>query len=181
MAAPRGAATRPTADRVRQALFDMLAPRFPGARVLDVCAGTGAVGLEALSRGASSVVFVEEARAAIDVLRANRQRVGDGGGRVEVFHQDARRALPALDRRGYRFDVVFLDPPYEGDLYGPILDILGSGSLVAEGGVVVAEHFHKRPPPETIPGMTKTRAVRIGDHVLAFYARHKAASERGSP
>jgi 16S rRNA (guanine966-N2)-methyltransferase len=166
---PRGDATRPTGARVRQTLFDILAPRLPGSRFLDAFAGSGSVGLEALSRGAARVVLVEKSRDALQALRANTQALAGGGGDVQVYHQDARLAVAALADAGVRFDVVFLDPPYDSDLYEPMLE---QAALVLEpAGLVVAEHFHKRALPETIGGLARTREVRIGDHRLTFYAR----------
>jgi 16S rRNA G966 N2-methylase RsmD len=96
---------------------------------------------------------------------------------VRVFRQDARTALAALADQGLRFDVVYLDPPYASDLHEPLLRALAEGPLLAEGGVVVAEHFHKRPLPETMGALARTRTKRVGDHVLSFYAR---SAEAGS-
>jgi 16S rRNA (guanine(966)-N(2))-methyltransferase RsmD len=172
---PRGEATRPTGARVRQTLFDILAPRLPGCRFLDAFAGSGSVGLEALSRGASRVVLVERGREALEVARANAQALAGRGGEVQVFHQDARVALGALADAGARFDVVFLDPPYDSDLYEPMLDL--SALVLERGGLVVAEHFHKRGLPETIGALARTRSVRIGDHRLTFYARRDVGED----
>jgi 16S rRNA (guanine966-N2)-methyltransferase len=167
----RGDATRPTGARVRQSLFDILAPRLPGARFLDAFAGNGGVGLEALSRGAARVVLVDHARAAVEALRANVRAMG-GTSAVEVCHQDTRAAMAALAAAGARFDVVYLDPPYDSPLYERLIE--ESARLVDEAGLVVAEHFHKRELPETIGRLARTRSVRIGDHRLTFYARHDA-------
>jgi 16S rRNA G966 N2-methylase RsmD len=139
-----GDSTRPTGARVRQSLFDILAPLIPGCRFLDAFAGNGGVGLEALSRGAAKVVLVDKAAAAVEAAKENARA---------------------------------LDPPYAGDLYEPLLARLGEGPLLAEGGVVVAEHFHKRPLPETIGALTRTRQKRVGDHCLSFYQRTSGAGE----
>jgi 16S rRNA (guanine(966)-N(2))-methyltransferase RsmD len=168
---PRGDATRPTGARVRQTLFDILAPRVSGCRFLDAFAGNGGVGLEALSRGAARVVLVDQSRAAIEVIRENARLLAAAGGDVQIYHQDARIALAALADSGVRFDVIYLDPPYASPLYEPLLE--EAARLLATTGVVVAEHFHKRALPETIGGLVSTRSVRIGDHTLTFYeARH---------
>jgi 16S rRNA (guanine(966)-N(2))-methyltransferase RsmD len=168
---PRGDATRPTGARVRQTLFDILAPRVPGCRFLDAFAGNGGVGLEALSRGAARVVLVDQSRAAIEVIRENARAVAGAGGDVQIYQQDARIALAALADSGVRFDVIYLDPPYASDLYEPLLG--EAGRLLEPDGLVVAEHFHKRVLPETIGRLVSTRTVRIGDHKLTFYeARH---------
>jgi 16S rRNA (guanine966-N2)-methyltransferase len=173
---PPGQHSRPTAARVRQTLFDILAPRIPGCRFLDACAGSGAIGLEALSRGAARVVLVETDAAALQSIRANAKLLEGGGGEVEILRQDARIALPALAERGRRFDVVYLDPPYAGDLYQPLLDAVSQGGLLETDGVLVAEHFKKRALPETIGRLSQTRSVRVGDHALAFYAWREGRS-----
>ena len=173
---PPGQHSRPTAARVRQTLFDILAPRLPECRFLDACAGSGAIGLEALSRGAARVVLVETDAAAIQAIRANAKLLEGGGGELEVLRQDARIALAALGGRGRRFDVIYLDPPYGSDLYEPLLEAIARGGLLDEDGVVVAEHFKKRTLPATIDGLSQTRDVRVGDHVLAFYAWREGRS-----
>jgi 16S rRNA (guanine(966)-N(2))-methyltransferase RsmD len=167
--------TRPTGARVRQSLFDILAPLVPGCRFLDAFAGNGGVGLEALSRGAAMVVLVDCSGAAIEAARENARTLSGAGGEVQVFRQDARTALGAFADQGRQFDVVYLDPPYASELYEPLLEIVGDG-LLAAGGVAVAEHFHKRALPERIGALARTRHLRIGDHCLSFYRR---AAERG--
>ena len=166
--APAGDETRPTGARVRQTLFDILAPMIPGCRFLDAFAGGGAVGIEALSRGARRVVLIDEARGANDAIQANLALV-PGAGAAAVFRQDARVAVAALADRGERFDVVFLDPPYASDLYEAMLPL--AERVLAEDGVVVAEHFHKRALPERMGGLVNARSVRVGDHRLTFYRR----------
>ena len=169
--APKGPETRPTGARVRQTLFDVLAARLPGCRFLDAFAGSGAVGLEALSRGAARSVLVETSGAAVRTIRENARALEGQGGELQVFRQDARVALPALAERGERFDVIYVDPPYDADLYEPVIARADAAGLLAEGGVLVAEHFHKRPLPERIGRLRLTREIRIGDHRLSFFAR----------
>jgi 16S rRNA (guanine966-N2)-methyltransferase len=166
---PAGDKTRPTGARVRQTLFDILAPEIGGARFLDLCAGGGGVGLEALSRGASRVVFVDRASGAVEAIRANAAAMSALGGEVEVFRQEATTAAAGLAAAGHRFDVIFIDPPYESDLYEPLLE--AGDRLLEDGGAVVAEHFHKRELPATIGRLVRARSVRIGDHRLTFYRR----------
>jgi 16S rRNA (guanine966-N2)-methyltransferase len=165
--APTGLDTRPTGARVKQTLFDILAPRLRGARVLDLCAGSGAIGLEALSRGARKVALVDSGRPAVEALCANARLLQGLPGAVEVHAQDARVAVRALAAAGFRFDLVYLDPPYASGLYEELLALLAG--VLAEDGVAVAEHFKKRALPETIGGLARTRTVRVGDHVLSFY------------
>ncbi len=169
--APKGDATRPTGSRVRQTLFDILARDVPGSRFLDACAGSGGVGLEALSRGAARVVLVEASRPAVEAIRENAAVLRGAGGDVQVFHQDARIALASLADSGVRFDIVYLDPPYDSPLYELLLEQIGETRLLEPEGVVVAEHFHKRSLPETIGGLVRVRSVRVGDHRLSFYRR----------
>jgi 16S rRNA (guanine(966)-N(2))-methyltransferase RsmD len=167
---PAGEKTRPTGARVRQTLFDILAPEIAGSRFLDLCAGGGGVGLEALSRGAAKVVLVDRSPGAVQAIRANAAAMSALGGHVEAFRQEAATALAGLAAAGHRFDVVFLDPPYESDLYLPLLE--AGESVLDDGGVVVAEHFHKRELPATIGRLLRARSVRIGDHRLTFYRRN---------
>jgi 16S rRNA (guanine966-N2)-methyltransferase len=167
--APKGLATRPTGARVRQTLFDILAPRLPGCRFLDAFAGSGAVGLEALSRGAARVVLVDQDREAVAAIQHNVELLTRAAGQVDIFRQDARAAARALAERGFRFDVVFLDPPYESDLYVPLIEL--SEPLLDPEGLAVAEHFHKKALPERIGRLARLREVRVGDHRLSFYGR----------
>jgi 16S rRNA (guanine966-N2)-methyltransferase len=153
---------------VRQTLFDILAPMMPGCRFLDAFAGSGAVGLEALSRGASRAVLVDSSAAAVLTLRDNLARLG-GFGDAQVFRQDARVALAALADSGVRFDVIYVDPPYDSGLYEPVLEQVSETRLLEPDGVVVAEHFKKCDLPETIGRLGRTRKVRVGDHDLSFY------------
>jgi len=173
--APKGLATRPTGARVKKTLFDILAPRLPGCRFLDAFAGSGGIGLEALSRGASRVVMVESSAAAVAAIKDNLELLRGQGGEGQVFRQDARIALAALADTGVRFHVVYLDPPYESDLYEPFLEQIGETGLLEKEGVVVAEHFHKRPLPEKIGRLSRTRQVRVGDHCLSFYRLEEGA------
>jgi 16S rRNA (guanine966-N2)-methyltransferase len=173
---PAGPATRPTGGRVRQSLFDILAGEVVGARFLDAFAGSGAVGLEALSRGAAKVVLVDRERAAALSARENARAVAGAGGEIQIVQQDALTALPALADQGRQFDIVYVDPPYASDLYEPLLETLGAGRLLAAGGLVVVEHFHNRHLPETIGHLVRTRTVRVGDPCLSFYRHRDAAT-----
>jgi 16S rRNA (guanine(966)-N(2))-methyltransferase RsmD len=177
--AAAGGKTRPTGARVRQSLFDILAPVIPGSRFLDAFAGNGSVGLEALSRGAAKVVLVDRDAGAVEAAQENARALARAGGEARVFRQDARTAIGALADQGMRFDVVYLDPPYASDLYEPLLQLIGDLALLADGGVVVAEHFHKRALPERIGALARTRTKRVGDHVLSFYSR-AVAGEGGA-
>ena len=176
---PRDSRTRPTADRVREAVFDILGP-IPragspagdpadgGPRVLDLFAGTGALGIEAVSRGASFAVLVERAPPCAALCRANAERARLGK-RVSVRESDVSRALIALERSGERFDWIFCDPPYAtGDL-DATLRRLGRGSLLAPGGVVIAEHSPRSRPADAHGALTLCDRRRWGDTEVSFY------------
>lgn len=170
--APRGMATRPTSDRLRETLFNVLAARMEGARLLDLYAGSGAVGMEALSRGAEQVEFVERAPAALKVLRANLAALGIANGyRVHVCGVSAYLRRARHEERG--FDVVFLDPPYEAaEEYAATLNLLGGAAsgLLSEGAVVIAEHRRKEKLAARWNALARTRLLEQGDAALSFYA-----------
>jgi 16S rRNA (guanine(966)-N(2))-methyltransferase RsmD len=166
--APRGAVTRPTADQVRTALMDALTPWLEGARLLDLFAGAGGVGLEALSRGAEHVTFVERDARAVAALRGNVAALGVET-RARVLREDTLRGLSRLAREAARFHLVFLDPPYEGDLAGPVLDALGAGHLLVAPGIVVAQHLTKRPPAASTGPLGVYRTRRFGETTLTFF------------
>jgi 16S rRNA (guanine(966)-N(2))-methyltransferase RsmD len=166
---PRGNLTRPTADQVRIALMDTLMPYLPESDVLDLFAGAGGVGIEALSRGAARATFVECDRRAAHALRQNLEALGLQAV-TRVLVMDVERALPRLAAAGERFDVVFLDPPYETALVPETLEWLGDGRLTRPGAMVVAQHFTKRAPAlAPLPALTRTRARRFGETTLTFF------------
>jgi 16S rRNA (guanine(966)-N(2))-methyltransferase RsmD len=167
--APEGMATRPTSDRLRETLFNVLAPRIEGAKLLDLYAGSGAVGLEALSRGAAQVVFVERAPAALSVLRMNLERLGLRTG----FRIQSSAVGAFLRKGGAAFDLIFLDPPYDADQeYAATLGMLGGSAyeLLAAGGQVIAEHRKKERLAESYGSLKRTRVLEQGDAALSFYA-----------
>ena len=164
----RGDTTRPTADQVRIALLDTLAPRLAGARFLDLFAGAGGVGLEALSRGAAQATFVERDARAIAALRANVATL-ELEASVRVQRGDVLKELTALDRDGERFDLVFLDPPYEAGLVETTLETLGGGGLLRAEAWVIAQHFTKRVPAPTVGALAAFRTRRFGETTLTFY------------
>ncbi len=164
---PRGPGIRPTSDRVREALFDILGRRIAGASFLDGFAGTGAVGLEALSRGASRAVFLERDRRALGLIRENL-RLGPWERAAEILPGDVERSLVALRRRGERFSVVFLDPPYDHPALPALL--AAAGPLLEPDGLLVLEH---RAAVEVAPGpgsgLAAGRSYRHGDTRLTTF------------
>lgn len=169
-----GRAVRPIPDRLKEALFNVLRPRLIGARVLDLCAGTGAVGIEALSRGARHVTFVERSRIVIAQLRQNLAACGIREG-IEILQQDAARALEQLGRRGEAFDVIFFDPPYASELYEAVLERLArTPSVLAPEGILIVMHHAKRALAARYGEFERVRQLRQGENVLSFYARRDA-------
>ena len=168
--APEGLSTRPTSDRVREALFNILGADVQGARFLDVCAGSGAVGLEALSRGAESVVFIEQSRRALEQLESNIEHCGVGEA-ARIVAKDVLAALKALVGTETTFDIVYVDPPYDAGLYRPILKLLGVGGLVSPEGLVVVERRSRDHLPAEAGELRHYRDVKYGDSTLTFFAR----------
>ena len=165
-----GPGTRPLADRVKQTLFAILEPDLPGARVLDLFAGSGAAGIEALSRGASSATFVEQDASAAKVIAANLARAHLAGPSAEVVREDALRWLRR--KAAGSFDVVIVDPPYDRvDLLTEALESVAS--LVAPSGRVVAKHFWRDAPPATVGLLASERDRRFGETALTFYRRQE--------
>ena len=162
---PKGMATRPMMDRAREALFSSLGPLLPGAAVLDLYAGSGSLGLEALSRGAESAVFIEQGRRALEALRDNVDSVGLGG---SVVVSDV---AAYLERCNQQFDLVFVDPPYALELasVGEILKLIADNVRVG-GTVVLHRPAGEDTPPET-PGLTRTDGRRYGGTRLWRYER----------
>jgi 16S rRNA (guanine966-N2)-methyltransferase len=168
LVSPRGPATRPTADRVRIACLDTLAPYLVRGPFLDLFAGAGAVGIEALSRGAPTAVFVELESSAVRALRDNVARL-QLGERARVMREDAARAVLTLARRGERFAVVFLDPPYASARAADALGAVASGGALAPDAVVVLQHATKRPPPDAPGVLSLWKARRFGETTLTFF------------
>jgi len=170
--APRGTATRPTSDRLRETLFNVLTPRIEGARFADLYAGSGAVGIEAISRGAEHVWFAEKAPAALAAIRGNLSKLKINGGYL-VEDRSVSKLLSSLAKAQRQLDIVFLDPPYEDtEAYSGTLGLLGSehATLIAAGGVVVVEHQKKAPLAERYGALGRTRVLQQGDAALSFYA-----------
>jgi 16S rRNA (guanine966-N2)-methyltransferase len=163
---PPRSGVRPTADRVREALFEILEARdAPMARVLDLYSGTGALGIEALSRGAEHCDFVEADARACDVIRENL-RLLDLRGRTKLWPLTVAKALPRLSSP---YDLVVADPPYEYDRAESDLVSVLEQALLAEGGTLVVEHSQRRDWPETLGGLEQLSSRRYGDTRLTFY------------
>ena len=179
----KGMALRPTSDRLRETLFNVLGPNVAGSRFIDLFAGTGAVGIEALSRGAAEVVFVEKHAPAAALIRRNLESLEVRKG-ATVLASDALRGLQTLvsrpKGRAQRYDYIFLDPPYSAAKeYARVLEFLGSAELLAPAGFVVAEHRRSFDLPQEAGALCCFRVLRQGDAALSFY-RCGAAEEKDS-
>ncbi|HET9346324.1 MAG TPA: 16S rRNA (guanine(966)-N(2))-methyltransferase RsmD [Candidatus Limnocylindrales bacterium] len=169
-----GPGTRPLSDRVKQTLFGILEPDLPGARFLDLFAGSGAAGVEALSRGAASATFVEKDQGAAAVIDANLKATALAGPAASIVRWDAVRWLdePHTDES---FDIVVVDPPYaETDLLARVLERLGSADApLSPGARVVAKHFWRDEPQQRIGMLAAERDRRFGETALTFYRRQE--------
>jgi len=163
---PKTSATRPTTDRVREAIFSILySANADLSRVLDLYAGTGALAIEALSRGADTADLVERAPSACAVIRKNLDRTGMSA-RARLYCGDVQGTLARLDRS---YSVAFLDPPYADPQVAIVLATLGASGLIAVDGTIVLEHAHGRPPPAMIGALALQSDRRYGDTGVAFY------------
>jgi 16S rRNA (guanine966-N2)-methyltransferase len=164
---------RPMQDKVKGALFNILGDRVRGAVCLDGFAGTGSIGLEALSRGAASCVFVDELYPAVKVIRRNVETCGAGESAV-VLHREFNRAVIDLAKQGVRFDIVFLDPPYRLLEERNPLRVLRKRDAVKPGGLVVLRHYYRVKP--RLGDFRLSRRTKLGDDVIALFVRDEAAA-----
>ena len=166
---------RPTSDRLRETLFNVLTAGDPGALEgsiwLDLYAGTGAVGIEALSRGAAKVYFVEQSAAAVKVIHENLKSLGIGSG-IEVIQKDVGKALARFQNEGPSIDFIFLDPPYRlASAYPDTLTAIAEWTSLRTTALVIAEHEKKFDPGEEFAELRRFRTLRQGDAALSFYRR----------
>jgi 16S rRNA (guanine966-N2)-methyltransferase len=160
---------RPTSDRLRETLFNVIAAHVPESRFIDLCAGSGAVGIEAISRGAAHATFVDRSRRSCQLIEANLKLCQVSEEQHDIFCSEATEFLKQTSSHTRdRWDVVFFDPPYKQD-YLPTLDILGSSRLLDDDGLLVVEHHHKTELPETVGKLRRTRILKQGDSSLSFY------------
>jgi len=175
---PRGLDIRPTSEFLREALFDILGPRIEGADVLDLYAGTGALALEALSRGAATATLVEASAAHLKTARANAAALACED-RCRFLRREAVAAAGALARQGRRFGLILADPPYAGDLAEATVRAVARHGLLAPGGLLVLEATSRAVLPERVPPLARLRSRRHGDSSLLFYVADPA--ETGTP
>ena len=163
-----GSNTRPTTDKVKESLFSIIGPYFDEERVLDLFAGTGGLGIEALSRGAASAVFIDSNSQSIEVIRRNLEstRLAE---RAEVYRNDARRALKLLERAGKPFDIIFLDPPYAlKDCDALLMDMAARG-IIANDAIAIVEHHPDVIYGDVFGGFQRYRYATYGEIALSIY------------
>jgi 16S rRNA (guanine966-N2)-methyltransferase len=165
---PSGLELRPTSDRLKETLFDILGPWVQDRIVLDVFAGTGAIGIEAISRGARGVVFIEQSKEGCGLIRRNLSVCGITTA-YTLIPQEAFAAVRRLARQDFVADVIFMDPPYRWQSYEDLLEVVFQMRLAVAETKVIVEHQRKSDLPESGKGYLRVRVVRQGDHCLSFY------------
>lgn len=165
----RGGDIRPTPDRVRESVFNVIRDRVPGSRGLDLFAGSGGVGIEALSRGADFVCFVDSRKGAIELILENLSICGFSSDRYRTLVSDYSSALNRLKEEGVPFDWIYVDPPYDLELYERVLQRVSESLLLAPDGLVLVEHFHKRELPSKVGTVSAFRDLRYGSTGIRLY------------
>jgi len=167
---PTGERLRPTSSKVREALFDILRDRIAGASFVDLYAGTGTVGLEALSRGADRAIFVEPEELRVKAMKSS---VDDFGfqDRALFIRGRAKEFLERASAARESFGIIFVDPPYDSEEIERVLPVIGEGELLERDGIVIVEHFFKKKVPGTAGGLKVNRSYRYGDTTLTFYGK----------
>ena len=167
LATPKSQSIRPTSDRVKESIFNILGEEVEGKLVLDLFAGTGNLGIEALSRGAKKAIFVERGRQALRLIQRNIAQIGLEG-RVEIIPRDANRAIGVLKGKGEVFDLILMDPPYEKGLIKRTLTKLNSHPIYHTNSILVIEHDRREPILDILDGWNLVRERRLGDTVISF-------------
>lgn len=163
----RGLSLRPTSDRVKESIFNILGVEVEGKVVLDLFAGTGSLGIEALSRGAKKALFVEKGKQALRLIQRNLLQCGLER-RSEILPKDVNRAIGILKQKGESFDLILMDPPYEKGLIQKTLLKLNLHRIHHEDSILVIEHDRREPLPKTVEGWNLIRQRGIGDTVISF-------------
>ena len=175
LVAPPGMSTRPTSDRLRETLFNILGPSVKDSLFVDLCAGTGAIGIEAISRGARETIFIESHPAGVQLVRQNLEALGIRSG-VDVIEADVVKGLKNLAARHLVADFIFLDPPYaKVPEHIGVLEYLDASHLIAPRGLVIVEHHWRVKLPERLERLERTREIEQGESMLSFYQLAAAA------
>jgi 16S rRNA (guanine966-N2)-methyltransferase len=167
---PEGEELRPTSSKVREAVFDIIKEKIKGATFVDLYAGTGTVGLEALSRGAKKAIFVEQNDLRFKAIRRNADKFGFKE-KALVVRGSVYEFLKKSSAANESFDIFFLDPPYHSEEINKVLPLIGEKGLLSENGIVILEHFFKKKMPETSDKLKMSRSYRYGDTMLTLYRK----------
>ena len=171
----KGSEVRPTADRVKESLFRIFGEQVVDADFLDLCAGTGSIGLEALSQGAKSITFIDNNYHSIRIIESNLEMCGFDRKhpQIKLIHTDARKALTRLGKRNAKFDLIYFDPPYASKIHESCVKQIAEGDLLSAAGVLVVEHGKVQEPDWTealiVDRLVLSRQERYGDTILSFY------------
>ncbi len=169
---PSSKLTRPTSDRVKEALFSIIGPFFSGGIVLDLYAGTGALGFESLSRGIEKVIFVDKNREAIKIIKENAQML-DFCSQIEVFHLDVKIAFELLHAKNIKFDYIFIDPPYKERNVENLFVFFAEYDMLENDGKIIVEHEKKYQLPESIKNFVIKKRSIYGDTIISIYSKSK--------
>ncbi len=173
----RGWDIRPTSDYLKGVFFDILQRRVQDASFLDLFAGSGNVGIEAMSRGARGATFVDCSSQSMAVIRMNVAAIGLQD-RAELMRSDVLKAIETMKNRGQKFSFIFIDPPYRSGLLHSTLLSLSCHDLLSEEGMIVVEHFHKEQLSHHLPGLIWDREIRHGESKLSFYLKERSSGEK---
>ena len=164
-----GLSVRPTSDRLRETLFNILTPQIEGARFADVCAGSGAIGIEALSRGAGHVTFIESSLKAARIISENLRNCGVSWEDYKVINRDVIRAMKNFASEKSQFDIIYFDPPYNSDIYTPVMWQIANNNLLAEDGVLIVEHRRQTPLLPNYDRLRPYRQTTQSESLLTFF------------
>ena len=165
---PKNEDVRPTTDRVKESLFNIINGYIIDGDVLDLFAGTGSLGIECLSRGANKCVFVDINKTSIDIVKSNikKARVEDN---AEILNIDYKSAIERVKNKNYKFDIIFMDPPYYENMFIDSLKKIDESDILKDDGIIVVEHDTKQKFPESIGKLIKDRSKKYGNTTLTFY------------
>lgn len=167
-----GSTTRPTTDKVKEAMFNMIGPYFDGGNGLDLFAGSGGLGIEALSRGLDHMIFVDRDGKAIGTIRENIHCCGLDD-KVEIYRNDALRAMKAIMKRKITFNYIFLDPPYKQQQLIKLLELIHEHQLLSSPGVIVCEHSSDIELPQNVGNLVKIKSEKYGIIAITLYTREE--------
>lgn len=171
-----GTSTRPTTDKVKEAIFNIIGPYFSGGIILDLFAGSGGLGIEALSRGVEKGIFVDRDGKAIQVINENIQSL-ELGNRAEVYRNDAGRALKAIQKRELKFNYIFLDPPYKQQQLIKLLETINQEQLLEPKGIVLCEHASEIKLPDSIGRLKQTKHEKYGIIGVTIFSEESEGAE----